>query len=930
MPFFRPLITLLLVSFTVQNLFAQLEQGNSYFQQGNYEAALNAYKVEQTNTPDGVAATFGISKIMAMPEAQNYNLDSAYYYIRLAQKQYGKLKDGQKDKLEKKELGGKYLSRFRNAVADSALAIIKQNPSLANYNHFLSYYDRINRKTKEEAINALLLSAKQEFEKGSDFPQIAQFFKQYESEIRKYRYDDYAFFEARLFDAFIKTNGWEAFNSFKNTFPNSRFSRDSGLASFLRIRNSGQARNFTAFVNKYPSSAYKAMARDSIKSIQTRVVLQKQTPEEILAAIEKTTDPEVLKSLDEQLANNFKKSMTISTLEAKLPKDKIQYLPKVMDAVYEHYLRQKDMDILRSFREKYPQYHNIKRINFDLLQLEMLAQQQKEKMKEYDEIIRAFAPSYEAFIALQRIIADDIKKEKWDKALAKVNEYAPFFKDNNKAVSRLINILEAPAPILDINRLGGESVNGPRSEYSPVLTAEGDVLYFCRRITSGGAEAIYASTLQDNGTWSEAEIVSINDNVEAYFAPLALSTDGTQLVVFKSTRKPQKATIGYVNKMAEGWSVLKEYSPMINQTSWQGAATLSSNGRVLIFEARFREDAIPSRLEEQRDLFIAIKNEDGSWGKSVNLGEVINTPFNERSPFLHPDMRTLYFSSAGHSGLGGLDIFKTTRLDDSWTEWSEPEHLGKGINTASHDWGYKISTNGETAYYSASPDGQSDIYTVTLPESFRPNLVSTLTLYVIDEEDNPLEADVLLEDFSKNTTLGELRTDPVNGKTFVVLPHEGRYGYVVSKEGYIPVSNNVDLEEEGKNLEVEEVIRMRKISEIIKEQGKFELKNLFFDFDKYTLQPASFLELDRVAQIIKANNVNIAILGHTDNQGAADYNQKLSQNRAQAVKDYLVKIGLKASQINVKGLGESQPIETNDTEEGRAKNRRVEIQFLSN
>jgi outer membrane protein OmpA-like peptidoglycan-associated protein len=284
----------------------------------------------------------------------------------------------------------------------------------------------------------------------------------------------------------------------------------------------------------------------------------------------------------------------------------------------------------------------------------------------------------------------------------------------------------------------------------------------------------------------------------------------------------------------------------------------------------------------------------------------------------------------GHGGLGGLDVFKTTRLDDSWTNWSEPEHLGKIINTATDDWGYKISTDGSTAYFSVAPrtTGNSDIFQVLLPEALRPELVSTITLTVKDKDGNPVEADVLLEDLTTGEIIGQLRTDPLTGRFFTVLPHEGRYSYVITKEGYFPRSNHIDLLEEGAKLEVDEIIELQKIDEMIGEENTIRLNNLFFDLDKFVIRTESYPELKRMANIITDNNLRIEILGHTDNTGSPAYNKTLSEQRANAVQEYLIGQGIDASKITIQGFGETKPLASNDTEKGRAQNRRVEIKFV--
>ena len=295
-------------------------------------------------------------------------------------------------------------------------------------------------------------------------------------------------------------------------------------------------------------------------------------------------------------------------------------------------------------------------------------------------------------------------------------------------------------------------------------------------------------------------------------------------------------------------------------------------------------------------------------------------------------MKTLYFSSDGHGGLGHMDVFKTTRLDDSWTNWSEPINLGKEINTAESDWGYKISTNGETAYFAIKKKREGsttsqDICTIELPESLRPGKVSTISGTLTDSEGNPISANIVWEDLETGEVVGQLKSDPLTGKFFVALPNDRQYSYFVNKEGFFPKANNIDLRNKGETLEVQESLEMVRIEEMIEKDIALPLKNLFFETSKYNIKATSFPELKRLAKLVKDYNLVVEISGHTDNRGSDSDNMLLSQNRADAVKDYLIKQGCTADRIKAVGYGEERPIRSNGSSTGRAQNRRVEVRF---
>jgi len=324
---------------------------------------------------------------------------------------------------------------------------------------------------------------------------------------------------------------------------------------------------------------------------------------------------------------------------------------------------------------------------------------------------------------------------------------------------------------------------------------------------------------------------------------------------------------------------------------------------------------------------------DSSWGDPINLGPVINTPYAETSHFIHPDGKTLYFSSDAHYGFGGLDVFKATRLSDtSWTEWSEPINLGKEINNDDDDWGYMVDISGDSAFFAAKNReggyGSWDIYSITLPQQTRPDTVVTITGKVTDETGKFLAADIKWEDLTTGKNVGQLKTDPRDGSYFIALPSGKNYGYYAEAAGYYSVSDNIDLRNKSGSQRITKDIVLISIKEIKKTGKTVQINNLFFDFDKHYLKSESYPELKRLANILKQNpDLHVEILGYTDNIGTPFYNRWLSEQRAKVVVNYLVSIGCKTSELSATGYGESQPIASNDTEEGRQKNRRIEFRI---
>jgi OmpA-OmpF porin, OOP family len=278
-------------------------------------------------------------------------------------------------------------------------------------------------------------------------------------------------------------------------------------------------------------------------------------------------------------------------------------------------------------------------------------------------------------------------------------------------------------------------------------------------------------------------------------------------------------------------------------------------------------------------------------------------------------------------------VFKSVRLSDtSWTEWSEPVNLGKDINTAGYDVAYKITTDGKYAFFSSDRDGGKgnyDIYSIKLPPEAQPEKnVVTIKGKVSDENGKPLNAALKWYELNTNRNIGSLTSNPETGDYIITLPNGTGYSYFAEKEGYYSVSNMVDLTAESSFKEMTVDIIMSSVKTL--EQTSIKLNNIYFDFDKFELQPESFTELDRVYKFLSENpDVKIEISAHTDSKGGDDYNLQLSQKRAESVVSYLISKGIDGARLTAKGYGEANPVGDNETEEGRAQNRRVEMRIVN-
>jgi outer membrane protein OmpA-like peptidoglycan-associated protein len=548
------------------------------------------------------------------------------------------------------------------------------------------------------------------------------------------------------------------------------------------------------------------------------------------------------------------------------------------------------------------------------------------------------APSEDAFVAVQRLAKPYIDKKDFKGAIKVFNDYKDWFMDKFNRTEKIIELLDATPQNLQVTNI--ETINTSKSEYFPVITIDGQKMYFTFAEGKKGGEDIYYSQLVGS-TWIKPKNIGKPFSTNENDAINSVSADGNTLVLFGS----YKGFVGggdnyFVEKTKNGWSEIQPFPKPVNSVYWDCDGFLTSDGKAFLFtsdrKGGFGEfvkggQFYHGEYEGNTDIWITIKTDSG-WGTPINLGPAVNTPFSERSLFLYPDGRTLYFSSDGHYGLGSLDVFKCVRLSDtSWTEWSEPVNLGKEINTSGFDVAYKITTDGEYAFFSSDRDGGKggyDIYSIKLPKEAKPEKkVITIKGKITDENGLPLDASLKWHELSTARNVGSLTSDPETGDYIITLPNGSSYSYFAEKPRYYSVSNNIDLSTENTFKEMTVDIVMISVKSL--EQTAIKLNNIYFDFDKFDLKPESFVELDRVYKFLTDNpEVNIEISAHTDSKGSDEYNLELSQKRAESVVAYLVSKGVNTSRLTPKGYGETNPLADNNSEDGMAQNRRVEMKVI--
>jgi len=481
-----------------------------------------------------------------------------------------------------------------------------------------------------------------------------------------------------------------------------------------------------------------------------------------------------------------------------------------------------------------------------------------------------------------------------------------------------------------------KNVNSEYSELNPLLSPDGKTLYFSRRNHPdniggvGDKEDIWYSQLDSTGHWQIARNIGpgLNTNGPNFINTIqSVTPDGQSAIMVLGNKYLDNG------KMMAGVSISTQVNGewtkpvpinIINDYNYSAEANyFLTNSRTTLLMSVQREDSYGDR-----DLYVTFMKNDSVWSEPLNLGDLVNTASEESSPFLAPDGQTLYFSSNGYSGYGGSDIYVTHRLDDTWTNWSDPENLGPEINSPLEDIFFNIPVGSDYAYYSRGvSQNNTDIFRIKLPILKVPEVWVTVKGKILDKKTGqPLSAKVIYEILPGGEDLGVVQSNAETGYYEFKLPAGKQYAIRAEADGKLAESQSLDL----RNVKSDKIIADENFQlQTLEVNATIELNNVFFDFDKASLKTESFPELDRLVELMnQQSNMKVEISGHTDGQGSERYNLALSEKRAKAVVQYMVGKGINKKRIVTLFFGESKPVATNDTPEGREKNRRVEFKIV--
>ena len=459
-------------------------------------------------------------------------------------------------------------------------------------------------------------------------------------------------------------------------------------------------------------------------------------------------------------------------------------------------------------------------------------------------------------------------------------------------------------------------INTPTHEYLGRWTLDGKKLIFTRRINH--QDDLFIATFDSNQNVT-IEDVSINSSFDE--AAHTISPDGKYLVFTACDRPDGMGSCDlYLSvKKNEFWTKPMNMGPLFNGPSWESQPCFGLDGKTIFFASN-RSGGFGGR-----DIWLVRQLPDGKWSAPINAGNQINTANNDESPFIHFDGRTIYFMRDGKDGLGGYDLyFSHMGLNG---QWQTPANMKAPINSAADEGALSLHPDGKTALFTRTTSDQlNDLFQFRLPERFLSAPMQALEVKVIDKESKkPLHARIEVFEYNGLDTIRTSQWSDASGYISMALEKNKNYGLISSAEGYSMYSLNLPADTNSVRKKTIELIAMTSAVD-----QPIVLQNVFFSTGSAMLLPSSNAELNLLYKtLLDHPTMKIEIRGHTDNVGEEEYNQQLSEARAKSVFQFLVDHGIVAERLSYTGFGETKPVASNDSEEGRKQNRRTEFVIVS-
>lgn len=627
---------------------------------------------------------------------------------------------------------------------------------------------------------------------------------------------------------------------------------------------------------------------------------------------------------------------------------------------------------LQYYLKAYAVNPNNAALNFKIGYCYIYSPQKKKALEHFEKAQKLNNPAYKDVILYALAWAYQVTLE-WDKSIDLYKKYRETVKSTDVDELKLVDkriaecqygkaLVAKPVRVLIENV--GVGVNTIYPEYSPVVSADESLMFFTsRRTGTTGKEGKNISEVDElyyediyrayedslMKKWGNVNNLS-EVNTGTNDATVNLSPDGQRLLIYKDNSGGGDIYESVL--VGNTWTKPYPLGRTVNTGFYETHASYSFDGRILYFVSDR-----PDPSYGGKDIFYCYIDDKGNLGEPINMGPEINTEYDEEGVFAHPDGKTLYFASKGHNSMGGYDLFKSEFVEGKWTK---PVNLGYPINSADDDVFFVVSANNRHAYFSSFKTdgyGEKDIYRLTFlgdEKQFllatEDNLLTSLDVSfsgkLIEQEldvptgdltilkgtiydkitKKPLAGTIEIVDLDLGSVVSTFPSNSATGKYLVSLPAGKNYSVTASADNYLFKSENFNIPAGNGYQEVERDFPLDRIDV----GRKIVLKNIFFDFNKFTLRPESTSELERLVALLKKYpKLKIEISGHTDNVGSETYNKTLSENRAKVVVDYLIANGIDKSRLVFVGYGFSQPIASNESDEGRQLNRRTEFKVLA-
>lgn len=609
------------------------------------------------------------------------------------------------------------------------------------------------------------------------------------------------------------------------------------------------------------------------------------------------------------------------------PKKAVRFFEKAREEIRNSdYAKAKEY--LNKALEKSPEYVEAALLMADLYKKEDDLDQ---SIFYYEMALRHNPPFYTHLFYGQVLFA----KGRYEEALREFDIYAASPRANPKYVEEVnkyrrnckfaMTAMAKPKDYDPINL--GSKVNTDQMEYFPSISADGTKLVFTHRKLEGAKqdEDFWITSYDtSSGEWAKAQPLRGFLNTTYNEGAQTITADGN-IIYFAACQRPDG--VGSCDLYAsfykgEGvWSRPVNLGKNVNTRRWESQPSISSDGRTLYF---IRGN---NSFDKNLDIFYSELGDDGVWSKAERIKGYVNTKGQETSPFIHFDNQSIYFSSNGHPGMGDLDFFVSRRMPDG--SWGKPQNLGYPINTSGQEFSLIVAPDGKTGFFSSDSKegglGMLDLYSFELPEESQAIETAYIKGRIINKKTrSPVATAISFSDLKSGDEV--LKSQSLkDGRYFSVLPGNSDYALSIRKKGFLLYSKNFSLETQTADRAF--VLNVELIP--IEVGERVELENVFFAFDSFELDSKSHVELNIVREFLTENpTVKISIEGHTDSQGSKTYNKKLSTDRAKSVYDYLIANGIESGRLAYKGFGADAPLASNDTEEGREKNRRTEMRII--